>query len=81
MYCRFQLHARTLFLAVLLFAAAACVARPTEAKKTVKFQVPIEKAYEGIRVSSMVSVVLDDRDRRRWRSQRTPGLRITSRSG
>lgn len=62
MYCRFQLHARTLFLAVLLFVAAACVARPTEAKKTVKFQVPIEKAYEGIRVSSMVSVVLDDRD-------------------
>ncbi len=47
---------------MLLFVAAACVARPTEAKKTVKFQVPIEKAYEGIRVSSMVSVVLDDRD-------------------
>lgn len=53
---------KAMFLAVLLFTAAACVARPTEAKKTVKFQVPIEKTYQGIRVSSMVCVVLDDRD-------------------
>lgn len=52
---------KTLFLGALLLAAFACAARPAEAKKTVR-TVPVEKAYNGVRVSSMVRVVLDDRD-------------------
>lgn len=53
---------RAMFLGALLLAAVVCAARPAAAKKEVRFQVPLENAYTGVRANSMVSVVLDDRD-------------------
>lgn len=53
---------KTMILGMLLLAAFACVTLPAEAKKRVCRSVPVEKAYHGVRVNSMVRVVLDERD-------------------